>query len=94
MLKLFTLKTVVLSNIHYFMAGLPFKYRVPIGFQVEGVEANEVAPRSEVNTGGTAVAARARLDAGGAHAGLLGGSPLTLLQGIIPGEMFSINLNK
>lgn len=29
--------------------------------------------------------ARARLDAGGAHAGLLGGSPLTLLQGIIPG---------
>lgn len=31
-------------------------------------------------------AARARLDAGGAHAGLLGGSPLTLLQGIIPGR--------
>lgn len=33
----------------------------------------------------TGVGARARLDAGGAHAGLLGGSPLTLLQGIIPG---------
>lgn len=37
----------------------------------------------------TSGAARARLDAGGAHAGLLGGSPLTLLQGIIPGNQYS-----
>ncbi|XP_073956595.1 phospholipase A2-like, partial [Choristoneura fumiferana] len=50
--------------------------------QVEGVESEE-APRGEAwREGG---AARARLDAGGAHAGLLGGSPLSLLQGIIPG---------
>lgn len=34
-------------------------------------------------------AAKARLDAGGNHVGLLGGSPLTLLQGIIPGKNYS-----
>lgn len=55
--------------------------------QVEGVEiydkgGTESAVRGWIETRG---AARARLDAGGAHAGLLGGSPLTLLQGIIPG---------
>ncbi|CAH2244608.1 jg11722 [Pararge aegeria aegeria] len=45
--------------------------------QVEGVEAGEDGrERGE---------AQARLRAGGAHAGLLGGSPLSLLQGIIPG---------
>ncbi|XP_061716715.1 uncharacterized protein LOC133524607 isoform X1 [Cydia pomonella] len=52
--------------------------------KVEGVEAHpHVTSRGETwREGG---AARARLDNGGAHAGLLGGSPLTLLQGIIPG---------
>lgn len=35
-------------------------------------------------------AAQARLQAGGAHAGLLGGSPLSLLQGIIPGNPLPI----
>ncbi|XP_072949657.1 uncharacterized protein [Epargyreus clarus] len=49
--------------------------------QVEGVE------REERREGGWRErgAAQARLRAGGAHAGLLGGSPLSLLQGIIPG---------
>jgi hypothetical protein len=65
-------------------------------FQVEGVEAADeklrraAARKSEgwrtESAGNGAGAAQARLDAGGAHAGLLGGSPLTLLQGIIPGE--------
>lgn len=55
---------------------------------MEGVEIFDEGGTEPVNndwreTGG---AARARLDAGGAHAGLLGGSPLTLLQGIIPGK--------
>lgn len=31
-----------------------------------------------------------RLRAGGAHAGLLGGSPLSLLQGIIPGKLLEV----
>ncbi|GBP05220.1 hypothetical protein EVAR_76689_1 [Eumeta japonica] len=66
--------------------------------QVEGVEALESGTGSMIpvssndgsggsrRSGGWGVgAARARLHAGGAHAGLLGGSPLTLLQGIIPG---------
>ncbi|XP_028175053.1 uncharacterized protein LOC114363513 [Ostrinia furnacalis] len=61
--------------------------------QVEGVEASDEtrrplpgAMRGEWRPEGAGEnAARARLDAGGAHAGLLGGSPLTLLQGIIPG---------
>ncbi|CAG9786988.1 unnamed protein product [Diatraea saccharalis] len=45
----------------------------------------EPGSAGEAGAGAGAGAARARLDAGGAHAGLLGGSPLTLLQGIIPG---------
>ncbi|KAL4706063.1 hypothetical protein ACJJTC_001661 [Scirpophaga incertulas] len=66
--------------------------------QVEGVErgkserphaaARRTGSGSGAGAGGEARPggdARARLDAGGAHAGLLGGSPLTLLQGIIPG---------
>ncbi|XP_059047627.1 uncharacterized protein LOC131843049 [Achroia grisella] len=60
--------------------------------QVEGVEGSLEIEESGVAGGAEAGAAwsagggaRARLDAGGAHAGLLGGSPLTLLQGIIPG---------
>nr|XP_021200214.2 uncharacterized protein LOC110383722 [Helicoverpa armigera] len=62
--------------------------------QVAGVEAFDVGgdtPTTGSGAGGggggwrETGAARARLDAGGAHAGLLGGSPLTLLQGIIPG---------
>lgn len=56
--------------------------------QVEGVEKleenNGVRDSGWRERGGVGEA-RARLDAGGAHAGLLGGSPLTLLQGIIPG---------
>lgn len=55
--------------------------------QVEGVEAQDETGR-EFNgwrEKSSSAAAKARLDAGGAHAGLLGGSPLTLLQGIIPG---------
>ncbi|XP_022120920.1 uncharacterized protein LOC110997187 isoform X1 [Pieris rapae] len=50
--------------------------------QIEGVEAGDNSRESiwmEEND------AQARLRAGGAHAGLLGGSPLSLLQGIIPG---------
>lgn len=58
-------------------------------FQVDGVEAEEEVQRRSTGEAArdwrTGVGARARLDAGGAHAGLLGGSPLTLLQGIIPG---------
>ncbi|XP_030029837.2 uncharacterized protein LOC115447059 [Manduca sexta] len=54
--------------------------------QVEGVEAHEETGRaSEWRAQHSGSEARARLDAGGVHAGLLGGSPLTLLQGIIPG---------
>ncbi|CAH0585429.1 unnamed protein product [Chrysodeixis includens] len=55
--------------------------------QVEGVEAQDEHGGDSPASGGwrETGAARARLDAGGAHAGLLGGSPLTLLQGIIPG---------
>ncbi|KAJ8731086.1 hypothetical protein PYW07_004250 [Mythimna separata] len=58
--------------------------------QVAGVEAFDEGgdtPTTHSSGGGwqETGAARARLDAGGAHAGLLGGSPLTLLQGIIPG---------
>ncbi|KAJ0176380.1 hypothetical protein K1T71_007559 [Dendrolimus kikuchii] len=56
--------------------------------QVDGVEISEESRRvlsSGWREGSGDGAARARLDAGGAHAGLLGGSPLTLLQGIIPG---------
>ncbi|KAJ8722341.1 hypothetical protein PYW08_004743 [Mythimna loreyi] len=58
--------------------------------QVAGVEAFDEGgdtPTTGSSGGGwqETGAARARLDAGGAHAGLLGGSPLTLLQGIIPG---------
>lgn len=55
--------------------------------QVEGVEAQDETGlvtnswKEESNS----AAAKARLDAGGTHSGLLGGSPLTLLQGIIPG---------
>lgn len=60
---------------------------------MEGVEASEESPRATAKAaegawgteGARDGAAKARLDAGGAHAGLLGGSPLTLLQGIIPG---------
>lgn len=65
--------------------------------QVEGVEASDETARvpataaaGEWRTEGSAGAAKARLDAGGAHAGLLGGSPLTLLQGIIPGTTLII----
>ncbi|CAF4931826.1 unnamed protein product [Pieris macdunnoughi] len=50
--------------------------------QIEGVEAGDNSRESiwmEEND------VQARLRAGGAHAGLLGGSPLSLLQGIIPG---------
>ncbi|CAH1638437.1 unnamed protein product [Spodoptera littoralis] len=57
--------------------------------QVAGVEALDESDHPILgSTGGgwrETGTARARLDAGGAHAGLLGGSPLTLLQGIIPG---------
>ncbi|XP_026314020.1 uncharacterized protein LOC113225798 [Hyposmocoma kahamanoa] len=57
--------------------------------QVDGVEAEDEVERRSTGQAArdwrTGVSARARLDAGGAHAGLLGGSPLTLLQGIIPG---------
>ncbi|XP_023938862.2 uncharacterized protein LOC112046471 [Bicyclus anynana] len=58
--------------------------------QVEGVEAGAGADAG-AGAGATREgwrergAAHARLQAGGAHAGLLGGSPLSLLQGIIPG---------
>ncbi|XP_068633266.1 uncharacterized protein [Battus philenor] len=51
--------------------------------QVEGVEAWD-SGRLDGGVGRERSAA-ARLRAGGAHAGLLGGSPLSLLQGIIPG---------
>ncbi|CAH2048916.1 unnamed protein product, partial [Iphiclides podalirius] len=51
--------------------------------KVEGVEAWDNG-RPETSAGHERGAA-ARLRAGGAHAGLLGGSPLSLLQGIIPG---------
>lgn len=63
-------------------------------WQVEGVEASdEIERRRESSTDWRADgAARARLDAGGAHAGLLGGSPLTLLQGIIPGEILNYSV--
>ncbi|XP_013188261.1 uncharacterized protein LOC106133170 isoform X2 [Amyelois transitella] len=63
--------------------------------QVEGIETDDSHRRADgegadptwkpEGGGEGAARARARLDAGGAHAGLLGGSPLTLLQGIIPG---------
>lgn len=55
--------------------------------QVEGVESQDVVSRKseEMEAWNEEGAAKARLDAGGTHAGLLGGSPLTLLQGIIPG---------
>lgn len=57
--------------------------------QVESSDGEAESPPEPVSwlgaAGGAGGAARARLDAGGAHAGLLGGSPLTLLQGIIPG---------
>ncbi|KAJ2938013.1 hypothetical protein O0L34_g14465 [Tuta absoluta] len=56
--------------------------------QVEGVEAAEEQERAPVASHWRSGAerasdggARARLDAGGAHAGFLGGSPLSLLQG-------------
>ncbi|CAH0715234.1 unnamed protein product, partial [Brenthis ino] len=52
--------------------------------QVEGVESNDVSHRDGWQERGDG-AAEERLRAGGAHAGLLGGSPLSLLQGIIPG---------
>ncbi|XP_045773399.1 uncharacterized protein LOC123872854 [Maniola jurtina] len=52
--------------------------------QVEGVEAGE-GESSKREGWRERGAAHARLQAGGAHAGLLGGSPLSLLQGIIPG---------
>ncbi|XP_026487218.2 uncharacterized protein LOC113394208 [Vanessa tameamea] len=52
--------------------------------QVEGVEASDEG-RREGWRERSAGAAHDRLRAGGAHAGLLGGSPLSLLQGIIPG---------
>lgn len=65
-------------------------------FQLEGTESSDdslrgdregAQPTWKPEGGGEGEArARARLDAGGAHAGLLGGSPLTLLQGIIPGK--------
>ncbi|XP_014357843.2 uncharacterized protein LOC106710337 [Papilio machaon] len=51
--------------------------------QVEGVEAWD-SGRADSGAWRERGAA-ARLRAGGAHAGLLGGSPLSLLQGIIPG---------
>ncbi|KAH9644935.1 hypothetical protein HF086_010143 [Spodoptera exigua] len=56
--------------------------------QVAGVEALDESDHPILGSSGgwrETGTARARLDAGGAHAGLLGGSPLTLLQGIIPG---------
>ena len=66
-------------------------------FQVPGVEGFEDggdAPPTGSTGGGwhETGAARARLDAGGAHAGILGGSPLTLLQGIIPGIIVNDSL--
>lgn len=58
--------------------------------QVAGVEALDESDHPILGSSGggwrETGTARARLDAGGAHAGLLGGSPLTLLQGIIPGK--------
>ncbi|CAG5045625.1 unnamed protein product [Parnassius apollo] len=55
--------------------------------QVEGVEKSSEGDSRRVESGGVVRerGAAARLRAGGAHAGLLGGSPLSLLQGIIPG---------
>lgn len=66
-------------------------YAINNMFQVAGVEVFDEGPDTPTTgrSGGgwqETGAARARLDAGGAHAGLLGGSPLTLFQGIIPGN--------
>lgn len=67
----------------------PSLYAV-IWLQVEGVEALDDSGRtSEWREQHSGSEARARLDySGGVHAGLLGGSPLTLLQGIIPGMAY------
>lgn len=66
-------------------------YNTMCFIQVEGVEAQDEDGGDSPASGGwrETGAARARLDAGGTHAGLLGGSPLTLLQGIIPGTYHS-----
>lgn len=54
--------------------------------QVDGVEKADTAPASSgEELEGWQNDAQARLDAGGTNAGILGGSPLSLLQGIIPG---------
>lgn len=55
---------------------------------MEGVEAWDSGQLE--SRAGRERGAAARLRAGGAHAGLLGGSPLSLLQGIIPGKNCSI----
>ncbi|XP_045516973.1 uncharacterized protein LOC123709591 isoform X2 [Pieris brassicae] len=65
--------------------GITFRQMTKLMGQCQQIEGAEAGDNSRESIWMEENDAQARLRAGGAHAGLLGGSPLSLLQGIIPG---------